>query len=855
MRRGSKFSLLIIVIFFILGITVKLCTGVVTLEKNALVDGLVLIFPELKDKEAAYIDLDRSGDNRSEPGVPEIIWDRPGNGQGIIQAQEMLELVVYKDNYRYLTVEKLENLKKLLDRVGSIQGGSKSQIMTTKVARSYADEINSLLIMRRKLPDIVTKNERKRVSDELKEVMQRISKQYAEEADKEASGTFKQDVEKYTAGMEVVRTAEKDDPMELPFAEFDDEKNTARNSMVRIVGDELKNYKQRYIKNDMAIFSIGKMGGRNALNILVLVLQDPEFSDNKKDTIEALGMIGEECTPEAVAKIGQYLDSSKDVEVKRAAIKTLGKVGSKEAIGLLQKYAETPPENMPGLRNDALRALVDIAENERKKGIASRELIPLFKRYVRSSKPVQSALAIKGLALVNNLIPYEEIWALMYKMGDVPDPEVIDEIVTTIQLVSIYNKESYKQFFARARSGESKRIILYLVDCLSGGKKEYLRRHPEVRIKIAEILKEIIVSIPWLEGLVYIIPEIVDEDPVVSDRIASILIEASWDYPEPIYARNYKYSVPVMTYRMVLQRKETPKMLDKGLKVIGKQVVNSTTVIEYIFTHLEDLDENVVRQTIRALASLISEITKSDRYHLPKKLELVRALVVKSTLPIDIRISAIEVAGKIGFSDAKSSGNNIVKALFEVVSDRNAAVDLKIAAIRTFPRINEKQGRIHEHWIAMKDKIIEYIRRGNIEIRKAAVLSTGELAFDSTESRKALYNALRDEQNKPIYYEILEAISRLNNKESSEHIRNFIVTAKDIDIRIKKIAIRVLGNCGDPDMVNVLADALADPQTTEEAERGLEQIEREKMEKKLKQRISSETDPEIKKKLQDILQR
>ena len=854
MRRGCKYSLLMIILF-IFGIIANPCTGALTLEKNALVDGLVLIFPELKDKEDAYIDLDRSGDSRSEPGVPEIIWDRPGDGQGIIQAQEMLELIVYKDNYRYLTVEKLENLKKLLDKVGSIQGGSESQIMTTKVARSYANEIAGLLSMRRKLPDLVTKNERERISKELVEVMGRITKQYAEEADKEASGTFKQDIGKYNTNMEVVRKAEEDDPMELPFAAFDDEKHTARNSMVRIVGDELKNYKQRYIKNDMAIFSIGKMGGRNALNILVLILQDPEYSDNKKDTIKALGMIGEECTPAAVEKIGQYLDSSQDVEVKRAAIKTLGKVGTKEAIGLLKKYAENPPEDMPGLRNDALRALVDIAENERKKGIASRELIPLFRKYVKSGKDFQSALAIRGLALVNNLIPYGEIWALMRKMGDVPNPEVLDEIVTTIQLVSIYNKESYKQFFMRARTGESKRIILYLVDCLSGGKKEYLRKYPKVRIKIAEILKEIIVSIPWLEGLDYIIPEIVDEDPIVSDKIASIFIDASRDYPEAIHARNYKYSVPVMTYRMVLKRKETPKMLDRGLEIIGKQVVNNTTVIEYIFTHLEDLNESIVRQTIRALASLISEITKSDRYHLPKRLELVRALVVKSTLPIDIRISAIEVAGKIGFSDAKSSGNNIVKALYEVLSDRNAPVDLRIAAIRTFPRINEKQGRIHDHWIAMKDKIVEYISRGNVEIRKAAVLSTGELAFDSAETRKALYNALSDEQNKPIYYEILEAIGRLNNKESSEYIRNFIITAKDVDIRIKKIAIRVLGNCGDPDMIDVLADALADSETAEEAARGLEQIEREKIEKRLKQRISQETNPEVKKRLQDILQR
>ena len=109
--------------------------------------------------------------------------------------------------------------------------------------------------------------------------------------------------------------------------------------------------------------------------------------------------------------------------------------------------------------------------------------------------------------------------------------------------------------------------------------------------------------------------------------------------------------------------------------------------------------------------------------------------------------------------------------------------------------------------------------------------------------------------NKDIRYEILEAIGRINNKKSSEHIRNFIITAKELDIKTKRLAITVLGNCGDPDMVDVLVDAMGDPETTEEAERGLEQIDRDKMEKRLRQRIAKETDPEIKKRLQDILQR
>jgi len=828
----------------------------IPLEKNALIDGLIKIFPELKSTEESYIDLDRSGDSRSEPGVPEIIWDRPGAGQGEIQAQEVLDVIVYKDNYRYLAVAQLSNVKRLLDNVGVVQaGGGTSKIMTKKVARSYSDELADLIALRKKLPDIVTKNERRRVADELIEVMQRMSKQYAEEADKEASGTFKQDVEKFKAGMDVVRIAEEHDPMELPFEEFDDEKGTARNSMVRIVGDEVKNHNERYIGHDMGIFSVGKIGGRNAMNILIAILQDLKFENNKKDTIEALGMIGEECTPEAVRIIGQYLDSSPDKEVKIAAIRTLGKVGSKEAIGILKKYVESPPEEMPSLRDHALNAMVNITENERKKGISSRELIPLFKRFAKSKRIDHSSKAMKGLAFINNIIPYEEIWRLLFAMGDTPDPDVMDDIVSTIQLVAQYNKDTYKRFFTSTRGGESKRIVLYLQDCFSGGKKEYLRRHPRTRIKIGEVLKEICVAVPWLEGLNSLIPGLVDPDPRVSDATARFLIDASWDYLESGTQASYKYSVPIMTYRMIIKRKDTPRILEKGIRVIGKQAVSFSSVIEFIFAHLEDLDVAVVRQTVRALASLINDITRTPKFHVPKRLELVRALIVKSTLPIDIRMSAVIVAGNIGFSDAKSSGNNIVKALLEVLNDRNAPVDLKVAAILNFPRLNEKQGRIHKHWVALKDKVTEYAGRGDMETRKAALLALRDLALDTEKIRTVLYNGLTDKENQPLYYEILDAIDKVNSKESSEHIRSFIITVKDLDPKTRRLAVRVLSNCGDPDMVDVLVDALSDPVTADEAERGLEQLEREAIEKRIKQRISRETDPEVKKRLQNILQR
>ena len=43
----------------------------IPIEQNALASGLLKIFPTLAEKGQPYIDFDRSGDRRTEPGVPE----------------------------------------------------------------------------------------------------------------------------------------------------------------------------------------------------------------------------------------------------------------------------------------------------------------------------------------------------------------------------------------------------------------------------------------------------------------------------------------------------------------------------------------------------------------------------------------------------------------------------------------------------------------------------------------------------------------------------------------------------------------------------------------------------------------
>lgn len=836
----------IFVIIFITGSSLS----AIELENNSLANGLVKMFPTLKDAKWPYIDYDKSGDSRTEPGVPEIIWDRPGDGEGIIQAQEILDSIVYKDNFRFLSINQLKEIIDMLNKIGNAGGGG---IMTVKVARSYAIDLEGLLERRAELPEIVTQNERTRVLNELSDIMQRLSKQYSEEADKEAGATFKGDLDKFSKSMEVLMKCENDDPMVIPFDKMDNSEGNIKENMARILGDEVINYNQRYIENKTAIFSIGKIGGRSALNVLNNLLKDQKFTKELPDLISALGMIGSETTPIVVDKIKEYLESSNDINIKKAAISTLGEAGNEKSIAILKKYIDTPPPGMEPLKMDALEALVNIAENQRKKGIASPELSQIFNKYISDPNMVIASLAVKGMAFVKNALPFPEMWNLLKKMDNFPDQKIIVNIIDTVEILNKYNNTIYASFIRSA--SQSTGVINYLNDCFIGKYKGTFTRFPQIRIRIARLIKEVTVNAQWLQGIDFLVDAIIDEDKSVRDEAGKLLIQIS--YETKISSSNAygssNASVSIVTYRAVIKKKDTPRLLEKGLQIISKQLSTDPRIAEYYFPFLADLDIKIVRQAVRGLNCILNTQMESGEFNKKGQLELVRALIIKNTLPVDIRISAVEVAGKIGYSDANSSGNNITKALYEILLENNSPDELKISAINAFPGLEEKQGRTNKNWIVLKDLIIDMVKSDNIMIRKSAVSGLSRIDLDTAEIRNALYETLNDENNKPIYDEILTAINTLNNPKSSEPIRDFLAQGKKLEPGTKKLAITAIGNCSDPDMIDVLIDALNDPDTEKEAKRGLRQMEPDELKKRVKQKIRLVTDARIKKELEDLL--
>lgn len=821
------------------------------MEQNALTQGLVKIFPTLAEKDRPYIDFDRSGDRRTEPGVPEVVWDRPGSGHGLIQAQEILDMVVYKNTYKYLTLDQLNQVNDLLTAIGKTTGGGESEIMTRKVARSFKSELEALIQLRKQLPDRVTKNEKEKVYADLRQAMQRMYQQFSKEADKEAMSTFKADMEKFTASVEVMKRAEKDSPMEFPFAAIDDAKGSAHKVMVRIVADELLHAKEKNIRNDLAIFSLGKMKGRSAMQTLQTALQNPAFAKNIDDTIAALGMIGEEASAEIVNIISQQLATSVDPKTRLTAINTLGKVGSAKAATVLKQYATNPPAGYANLQVDAIRALVNIAENERKRGKSAKDLAKIFQDFDQNDSIDEAVQSAKGMALINNQVPYAQVNALLQKMKDNPNPELVGEIVAIFNLVEKYNPGSHRKLL----SGGSnvKDILKYLQECLTGDKQRFFKDHQNTRLEIARLLKDIIAHAPMLAALPEFVSVLTDESAELKQESAKLLVDASREIKVGQKSKSPNGTLPYVMFQAILKQKEKKGILRDGLKIIGKQKLPHPGVIDTLFEHLSDLDDQVVRQAIRALAAQINPQTVSNSLYRAKELENVRALIVKSTAPVDIRVTAIEVAGKIGFSDAGSSGNNILKALVEISGDRKADEELKVAAFRAFSRIREKQERENKLWEKMRDQLVEYVSVGTLMERKAAAQALGEINEDTKEVRAALHAALGNKDNALIYIDLIEALGRINNDESTEHILNLISSDQKIDVPTRQMAIRVLGNLGDPEAADALLDALSDAQIAETAERGLVQYEPGLLTRRIKERLEKETNDDVKRRLQRLL--
>jgi len=838
-------------IAFILGffsLTIPLFS--ISLEQNAITQGLVKIFPTLAEKESPYIDFDRSGDRRTEPGVPEIVWDRPGQGQGIIQAQEILDMVVYKNSFKYLSLKQLQEIVDLLTAAGKTTGNGEAEIMTRKVARSFKSELEGLIVLRKNLPDRVTKNEKEKVYADLKDAMKRMTAQFSKEADKEASATFKQDMEKFRSSVEVMVRAEKETPMEFPFKNFDDAKGSAQKVMVRIIADELLTAKEKNIKNDLAVFALGKLRGRNAMLTLQSVMQNPAYAENLDNTISALGMIGEETTPEIVNLIANQLTTSTDPKVRAAAMHTLGRVGTAGASAILKKYALDPPQGYANLQLDALKALVNIAENERKRGKSATELLPIFREFDKDDAIEEVLQAIKGTALVQNQVPYGQLNELIQKMKGNINPELVGEVVGMFNLVEKYNSGSHKRIL---NSGSApKEIIIFLQACLTGDKQRYFREHQHIRIEIARLLKDIIVQAPLLTALTDYVPTIIDEHAELKQESAKLLVDASREYKGGAKSKTPSAAVPNMTYQAMQKHKDKKGLVREALKIIGKQKLTNPFVIDSLFEHLSDMDDQVVRQAIRALNSQINPQTVSKNLERPKALENVRSLILRSTAPLDIRVTAIDVAGKIGVSDANSSGNNVLKALIEVSADRKANEELKIAAFRAFTRLKEKQERDHKLWETMRDQIVDHVTTGTLAERKAAVEALGEMHIDTKEIRDALHSALAVKDNVSIYPEIIDALGNLLSDDSTEHIRNLLTAEQKLDLSTRQAAIRVLGNLGDQSSIDVLLDGLSVPELAETAERGLVQYEAGAITKKIQERLEKETNADVKRRLQRL---
>ena len=162
-----------------------------------------------------------------------------------------------------------------------------------------------------------------------------------------------------------------------------------------------------YIRNpkDFAIEALGEISNDKALKALIKILNDDSDTSNRKNAIEALGKISNDKALKAIIKV---LDNDNgNVDVKRQAIYTLGKIGNDKNDKVVTQMIKTfnKSNENENVRRDAANALGKIGKE--------KAVIPLIEALNEKNYSVRNSV-VCALEEINSL---EIVTKLLEKTG------------------------------------------------------------------------------------------------------------------------------------------------------------------------------------------------------------------------------------------------------------------------------------------------------------------------------------------------------------------------------------------------------------------------------------------------------
>jgi len=354
------------ILFFILGIFF-INTLSADIVSTPLGNQLRSIFPELKN---GYIDLNRNGSMDRLDDMDEQISDYLVQDDQL-QVQETLEFI--RINYRYFPVRKLEEVRDALE--------SPEGTINELIGLNYSTAISQLIEKRIAIGEYglyLPPSARKKAMDEMSSFLSAMDIAYKKEGSG-AENDFR------NAKKSLYDMLEKGYPLPDPLSVKEKEilETTLINSLLR----EQEN--RESVKT--ALYSLGIMRSGRAIPYILPLVSSDRYA---VESIRSLGAIG---NLEALDLLLLKLNENPQEPLKIEIIRALGSMGSKESLEPFFKILKE--ENIsPALLKSVLEALGKIAA----RGTADRRIANTLTEYLDSPDPSLRITAINGLSYFND---------------------------------------------------------------------------------------------------------------------------------------------------------------------------------------------------------------------------------------------------------------------------------------------------------------------------------------------------------------------------------------------------------------------------------------------------------------------
>jgi len=338
------------------------------------------LFPELRNN---YIDLNRNGSLDRLEDMDELISDFLVQDDQL-QVQETLEFI--KTNYRYFPVRKLESVR---DALNSPEG-----TINELIGLNYSSSISQLIEKRIAMGEYglyLPPSARRKAMAEMSGFLHQMNEAYRKEGN-EAENLFS------TSKNSLYSMLEKGYPLPDPMSEKEREilESTLINTLIR----EQRNRESV----ETALYTLGLLRSSRGIPYIIPLVSNQSFS---VASIRSLGAIG---NLEALDLLLVILEEDPEEEKKVEIIRALGSMGARDSLQPL--LAILNDEEIP---ESVLKATLESLGKIASAGTRDRRISAALAEYLNSADPGLRISAVNGLSAFNDQATVASLLGLFKK--------------------------------------------------------------------------------------------------------------------------------------------------------------------------------------------------------------------------------------------------------------------------------------------------------------------------------------------------------------------------------------------------------------------------------------------------------